>query len=754
MAELHFQNQAIPSLPQAGKVKIFVDSADNHIKQVDSNGLTLDLTAGASSVSYDKDRAPTVNDDANNVATPSYVNTLWTDNSVSPRKSYVCKDNTDGAAVWAEIALVQNAAGVALDNTNLVVAPVAELQAFAEGVDHSLLKSMGTGVSTSYVSSVSVGGTTFAQSAVDATIKSDQGFFDLHYAGATEVTVADLCVSSTYVYIDNAGTLQQQTSIPTRQDWSRKAFTMRISVDTSTNLIIAFEYLNNPTGNFSNSMRDIYSYLLAQGVPFKRDQVVTGRSADLGFDISAGSLLEFGGTGDINNPNIRSFDLVANASYSLLSKTDIVSAETNLVKFWDDNGVITALGLPSTRLDLGTAVNFGVLAGGAISGTGSTTGDIGSRTGAIAPAITSTGTIYPTGDAVVVAALTDFSTAYNVGKNTAYDTLLSAAAFELGGSTLTAGIYKIGAAATLATPMTFDAQGNSDATFIIQIVGTLGTTASVGNVALLNGAQSSNIFWVVEGSVTAGAGTHMEGTLLCGSAITFGATTTINGRAFAGSAAGTVALSATTITLPTELMVPSVVGHRLYRFSSGSFAMQYGQGNYANLSLAKSGVKLEEYELNPRLKNATFFGWWLIESTASNTQQATLTNFIEYTIGTQGGSSSVLSGCLLKGNSLSDLLNTAAARTNIGLGNVDNLSNANQVSTGALNSGSITSGFGPIDVGASAITTTGAVTGEVMSISETTTPTATANHGKIYTKTDNKLYFQDGSGVEHEISFV
>ena len=76
MAELHFQNQAIPSLPQAGKVKIFVDSADNHIKQVDSNGLTLDLTAGASSVSYDKDRAPTVNDDANNVATPSYVNTL------------------------------------------------------------------------------------------------------------------------------------------------------------------------------------------------------------------------------------------------------------------------------------------------------------------------------------------------------------------------------------------------------------------------------------------------------------------------------------------------------------------------------------------------------------------------------------------------------------------------------------------------------------------------------------------------------
>lgn len=37
---------------------------------------------------------------------------------------------------------------------------------------------------------------------------------------------------------------------------------------------------------------------------------------------------------------------------------------------------------------------------------------------------------------------------------------------------------------------------------------------------------------------------------------------------------------------------------------------------------------------------------------------------------------------------------------------------------------------------------------------ETTTPTAIANYGAIYTKNDNKLYFQDGAGVEHEIAFV
>ena len=34
---------------------------------------------------------------------------------------------------------------------------------------------------------------------------------------------------------------------------------------------------------------------------------------------------------------------------------------------------------------------------------------------------------------------------------------------------------------------------------------------------------------------------------------------------------------------------------------------------------------------------------------------------------------------------------------------------------------------------------------------ETTTPTAIADHGYIYTKSDNEVYFQDGDGTEHTI---
>lgn len=42
----------------------------------------------------------------------------------------------------------------------------------------------------------------------------------------------------------------------------------------------------------------------------------------------------------------------------------------------------------------------------------------------------------------------------------------------------------------------------------------------------------------------------------------------------------------------------------------------------------------------------------------------------------------------------------------------------------------------------------------VLCMKETTTPTADTNYGKIYPKSDNKLYFQDGAGNEHEVSLA
>ena len=41
-----------------------------------------------------------------------------------------------------------------------------------------------------------------------------------------------------------------------------------------------------------------------------------------------------------------------------------------------------------------------------------------------------------------------------------------------------------------------------------------------------------------------------------------------------------------------------------------------------------------------------------------------------------------------------------------------------------------------------------------LTIKEITTPTADTNYGKVYCKSDNRLYFQDGAGSEHQIAYV
>jgi len=42
----------------------------------------------------------------------------------------------------------------------------------------------------------------------------------------------------------------------------------------------------------------------------------------------------------------------------------------------------------------------------------------------------------------------------------------------------------------------------------------------------------------------------------------------------------------------------------------------------------------------------------------------------------------------------------------------------------------------------------------IITSAETTTPAAIPNFMKVYSKNDNKLYFQDGSGAEHEVQLV
>jgi hypothetical protein len=64
--------------------------------------------------------------------------------------------------------------------------------------------------------------------------------------------------------------------------------------------------------------------------------------------------------------------------------------------------------------------------------------------------------------------------------------------------------------------------------------------------------------------------------------------------------------------------------------------------------------------------------------------------------------------------------------------------------------------YGNIGIGVSPTTTMSGLAVEqgLLTLKETVTPGTDTNYGKVYTKSDNKLYFQSGDGVEHVIAYV
>jgi hypothetical protein len=122
-----------------------------------------------------------------------------------------------------------------------------------------------------------------------------------------------------------------------------------------------------------------------------------------------------------------------------------------------------------------------------------------------------------------------------------------AAAFG-SGETLTAGVYAIAGAGSIAG--TLNLSGSSSDVFIFKINGAL-TTGAGSTVNLINGAQASNVFWVATsaGAMTIAATTIMKGTLFAKDAATsIGAGSTLEGRLFTNT--GAITIGPSTISTP------------------------------------------------------------------------------------------------------------------------------------------------------------------------------------------------------------
>jgi hypothetical protein len=141
-------------------------------------------------------------------------------------------------------------------------------------------------------------------------------------------------------------------------------------------------------------------------------------------------------------------------------------------------------------------------------------------------------------------AVNNMITAYNDAAGRTSPDFLGLGTGNIGGKTLTPGLYKWTNTVTVPTSITIS--GNATDVWIFQIAGDLSTSSAV-NVVLSGGAQAKNIFWQVAGQVTLGSTSHFEGIILSMTGITLQTGASVNGRLLAQTA---VVLDANAVTQP------------------------------------------------------------------------------------------------------------------------------------------------------------------------------------------------------------
>jgi hypothetical protein len=269
--------------------------------------------------------------------------------------------------------------------------------------------------------------------------------------------------------------------------------------------------------------------------------VATGKDADGNVVAITPTWSVFAGGGAINSGS------------GLFTAGAVTGTFTNTVRatqgsiFGSATAIVTASGPPPATL--GAAGTFSVLGGVTVTNTGVTTtitGNVGVSPG---NAITGIPAGQPTagsihaGDAVAATAQGALTTAYNDLAGRACGTNLTS--LDLGGMTLSEGVYCFSSTAGLTGTLTLT--GNANSVFVFQIGSAL-TTASNAAVNLIGGAVANNVYWQIGSSATLGTGTAFKGNIVALQSITLTTNASLSGRALARN--GAVTMDTNAITLP------------------------------------------------------------------------------------------------------------------------------------------------------------------------------------------------------------
>jgi len=216
--------------------------------------------------------------------------------------------------------------------------------------------------------------------------------------------------------------------------------------------------------------------------------------------------------------------------------------------------------IPQSVVNLGVAGSFAILSKSGITDVPSSaiTGDIGTSpiTGAAigVTCVEVTGTIYTVNAAGpfcrvispsrLTTAVGNMQTAYTDAAGRSTPDFVNLGAGNIGGKTLTPGLYKWTSAVIIPTNITIS--GGPTDVWIFQVAGTLNMSSAV-KIILSGGAQAKNIFWQAAGAVTLGTTSHFEGIILGQTGINMKTGATINGRLLAQTA---VTLQMNAVTRP------------------------------------------------------------------------------------------------------------------------------------------------------------------------------------------------------------
>ena len=220
-------------------------------------------------------------------------------------------------------------------------------------------------------------------------------------------------------------------------------------------------------------------------------------------------------------------------------------------------------------VNLGTAGDFAILSKAGITNVykSTITGDIGSSpiTGAaiLVSCAEVTGTILAvdaagplpasvTNPTRLGIAVGDMQAAYTDAAGRANPDFLNLGAGNIGGMTLTPGLYKWNTGLLIPADVTIS--GGPNDVWIFQVTGPL-TLSNAVKINLAGGAQARNIFWQVTTAVSLGTTSHFEGNILGQTSISLLTGASINGRLLAQTA---VALQMSSVTI-TPVDVPDAI---------------------------------------------------------------------------------------------------------------------------------------------------------------------------------------------------